>query len=151
VGAGVSVETAEPALPIGQLAGQLGVSTRTLRYYEELGLLHPSGRSPGGARRYSEADAERLARVRELQEVMGFNLDEIRAILTAEDRLDALRVEFERGVRRDRHRQMLEEAMAINDQLREQVLAKRARLDGFLHHLDEKAARYQKVAKELAG
>ena len=64
-------------LRIGQAAAIVGVSTRTLRYYEELGLLHPSSRSPGGGRRYCEEDLARLLRIRELQSLMGFNLRDI--------------------------------------------------------------------------
>src|SRR5437660_6702189 len=66
---------------IGEVAAQLGVSPRTLRYYEELGLLRPSSKTAGGARRYSEAEVERLLRIRDLQELLGFNLEEIRVVL----------------------------------------------------------------------
>jgi len=58
-------------LPIGEAATRLGVSTRTLRYYEELGLVAPSGRTQGGSRRYAEPDVERVQHVRELQQVLG--------------------------------------------------------------------------------
>jgi DNA-binding transcriptional MerR regulator len=62
---------------IGEVAEAAGVSTRTLRYYEELGLVSPSGHSPGGARRYSDADLARVLRIRELQHLVGFNLEAI--------------------------------------------------------------------------
>ena len=81
-------------LRIGEAAALAGVSVRTLRYYEELGLLTPSARSPGGARRYAEEDVARLARIRELKDLLGFNLDEVRTVLTAEDRLGDLRAAF---------------------------------------------------------
>ena len=82
---------------IGEVAAETDVSTRTLRYYEELGLLTPSGHSPGGARRYSDDDVARVRRIRELQELVGFNLEEIRTIVAAEDRLGELRQEFRAG------------------------------------------------------
>jgi hypothetical protein len=47
------VSTGAGELRIGEAAARVGVSSRTLRYYEELGLLTPSGRTPGGARRYT--------------------------------------------------------------------------------------------------
>ena len=72
MGAGVN---AEARYRIGEIADAAGVSTRTLRYYEELGLVSPSGHSPGGARRYSDADLARVLRIRELQDLVGFNLD----------------------------------------------------------------------------
>ena len=71
-------------LRIGEAAERAAVSVRTLRYYEELGLLTPSDYSPGGARRYAEEDVARLARIRELKDLLGFNLDEVRTVLTAE-------------------------------------------------------------------
>lgn len=83
-----------PHLRIGEAAGLAGVSTRTLRYYQELGLLTPSGKTAGGARRYSEADVARIQRIRHLQDLVGLDLNEIRTVLTAEDRLAAIRREW---------------------------------------------------------
>jgi DNA-binding transcriptional MerR regulator len=54
-------------MKVGEVARRAGVSTRTVRYYEELGLLEPSGRSQGGFRLYSEADLERLKVIEELK------------------------------------------------------------------------------------
>jgi DNA-binding transcriptional MerR regulator len=71
------VSTGAGELRIGEAAARVGVSSRTLRYYEELGLLTPSGRTPGGARRYTNEDIARLEHIRVLQELMGFNLEEI--------------------------------------------------------------------------
>lgn len=138
-----------PALRIGEVALRAGVSTRTLRYYEELGLLAPSGRSPGGARRYSEVDAARLLRIRELQELMGFNLDEIRTILGAEDRLQELRTEYRSGdIPPRRREEIVREAIEINARLRKRVKQKLARTERFLDELEDKAHRYQKVLRE---
>jgi DNA-binding transcriptional MerR regulator len=129
-------------LRIGEVAARLGVSARTLRYYEELGLVAPSGHSRGGARRYDEADVARLARIRELQELLGFDLSEIRTVLFAEDRLEGLRREYRAGVGRRRHLEILREAIAINERLRAIVATKRDRLDRMLAELEEKARWY---------
>jgi DNA-binding transcriptional MerR regulator len=133
---------------IGEVAAQAGVTTRTLRYYQELGLLDP-GHSPGGSRRYTDADAARLRRIIELRNVMGFDLERIREILDSEDRLADLRAEVKRGTSDDRRREILAEAIAINARMREQILAKRGVLDGFLAELEAKAAHYATVATEL--
>jgi DNA-binding transcriptional MerR regulator len=82
---------------IGEVAARAGVTTRTLRYYQELGLLAPSGRSPGGTRRYSESDIARLLRILELRNVMGLGLERIRLIVQAEDRPADLPAGAERG------------------------------------------------------
>jgi DNA-binding transcriptional MerR regulator len=129
----------------------VGVSTRTLRYYQELGLVSPSGLTRGGARRYSDADVVRCLRVRELQHLLGFDLDAIRTILRAEDRLSELRAEWFAGQRPERQRAILREAMSLNDRLRAQVEEKAARLQSFLAELDGKAARYRELTDELDG
>jgi MerR family transcriptional regulator, repressor of the yfmOP operon len=142
----VDQRSASGALRIGELAHRAGVSTRTLRYYEELGLLAPSGHSSGGARRYSEANAERLARIRELQELMGLNLDEIRTILSAEDRLQKLRAEFRSGgLPSKRRAQIVREAIDINAKLRQRVSQRVANMERFLDELEIKARRYNEV------
>lgn len=132
---------------IGEVAKAAGVSTRTLRYYEELGLVSPSGHSPGGARRYSESDLARVLRIRELQELVGFNLDEIKKIVAAEARLDELRSEFRDGKSPQRERELIAEAIEINSRLREDMQAKLARLETFLADLDARAALYRRRAK----
>jgi DNA-binding transcriptional MerR regulator len=133
---------------IGEVAKAAGVSTRTLRYYEELGLVSPSGHSPGGARRYSESDLARVLRIRELQELVGFNLDEIKTIVAAEARLEELRSEYREGHTPQRERELVAEAIAINDKLREEMQAKLSRLETFLADLDARAALYRRRAKD---
>ena len=78
------------------------VSARTLRYYEELGLLTPSLYTPGGERRYTADDLTHLQRILELREVLGMNLDEIREFLALETRLDELRASVPRHEAHDK-------------------------------------------------
>ena len=140
----------ERLLTIGPAAAAAGVTPRTLRYYEELGLLRPSGHSVRGARRYSELDLARIARIRELQQLMGFNLDEIGQILSAEDSLERIRGEYRSGKPTSRRRrELLAEAIEINDRLREQVRHKVSRIGGFLEELDAKAVRYRQIVEEI--
>jgi len=140
----------ERLLTIGQAAGAAGVTPRTLRYYEELGLLAPSAHSMGGARRYADADLARITRIRELQELMGFNLEEIKQILGAEDTLERIRSEYrsDRPTSR-RRRELIAEAIEVNDRLRDQVRRKVSRIGGFLEELDAKAVRYRQVADQI--
>jgi DNA-binding transcriptional MerR regulator len=135
---------------IGQAATAAGVTPRTLRYYEELGLLRPSGHSVRGARRYAEVDLARIARIRELQQLMGFNLEEINQILSAEDSLERIRGEYRSGKPTSRRRrELLAEAIEINDRLREQVRQKVSLIGGFLEELDAKAVRYRVIVDEI--
>lgn len=80
---------------IGQLARQAGVALRTLRYYEELGLIQPVRRRPGGFRYYDETALQRLERIRQLKELLGFTLEEVRRILESENAVAELRAVFQ--------------------------------------------------------
>ncbi|WP_052274329.1 MerR family transcriptional regulator [Arthrobacter sp. L77] len=65
---------------IGELADRTGLSLRTLRHYDEVGLLRPSGRTDGGFRVYSEGDFTRLTRIRQAR-ALKFSLEEIGELL----------------------------------------------------------------------
>ncbi|HET8930005.1 MAG TPA: MerR family transcriptional regulator [Acidimicrobiales bacterium] len=135
---------------IGEVADRLGVSTRTLRYYQELGLLDPAGQSEGGNRRYSEDDVTRAMRILELRNVMGFELERIGEILSSEDRLAEIRAEAKRGVSVTRKREIAAEAIAITEHVREQVADKMAVLADFDADLEARLARLHIFVAELA-
>ncbi|MFI5671939.1 MerR family transcriptional regulator [Streptomyces sp. NPDC051704] len=75
-------------MQIGEVAARTGLSLRTIRHYEETGLVAPSARSLGGFRLYTEADVARLMVIRRMKP-LGFTLDQMRDLLDATDRLDA--------------------------------------------------------------
>ena len=163
--AAVSASPASPASPaeeepdaglrISDAATRAGVSARTLRYYEELGILTPSGYTAGGERRYRQADLARLDRILELREVLGMNLDEIKEFLESDTRLDQVREAYraKRGVgtkaAREQQRALLEEALALNEALAEQLNAKLARMDAFRAKLAASAQRCRELLDEL--
>ncbi len=81
--------TAEAGLlKIGDVCDRVGLSVRTVRYYEEVGLLTPTGRTPGGFRLYSEADVARLCVLKGMKP-LGLTLDEIRELMELLDVADA--------------------------------------------------------------
>ncbi|MFG2516569.1 MerR family transcriptional regulator [Streptomyces sp. NPDC048584] len=75
-------------MQIGEVAARTELSLRTIRHYEETGLVIPSARSQGGFRLYTEADVARLMVIRRMKP-LGFTLDQMRDLLDATDRLDA--------------------------------------------------------------
>ncbi|MFJ8537266.1 MerR family transcriptional regulator [Streptomyces sp. NPDC093591] len=75
-------------MQIGEVAARTELSLRTIRHYEETGLVIPSARSQGGFRLYTESDVARLMVIRRMKP-LGFALDEMRALLEATDRLDS--------------------------------------------------------------
>jgi len=83
--------TLEPAsqeqayLQIGEVAERTGVTQRTLRFYEERGLLKPPSRLEGGFRLYSEDDVRRVEQIKRLQSLLGFTLAEIKEMVEANE------------------------------------------------------------------
>jgi MerR family transcriptional regulator, repressor of the yfmOP operon len=136
----------EELLGIGAAAAQAGVSERALRYYQQLGLLEPACTTPGGLRRYSGDDLARVARIRELQTLLGLNLDEIAIVLRNEDRLAQIRRAYQDTRTSDEERSQLgRECLTLLESLRETVESKRAALESFLADLDARIGRCKDV------
>jgi DNA-binding transcriptional MerR regulator len=131
-------------LKIGDVAKLTGTTPRTIRYYEEIGLLPAAGdRQPGAHRTYEEADVERLTELLRLKDLLGVSLEELKELVSAEDARAALRREWHSGIEDPvRRRQILEESLGhIGRQLElvrrrrdeiamleEELLAKRKRV-----------------------
>ncbi|MFD3675484.1 MerR family transcriptional regulator [Streptomyces sp. NPDC058613] len=74
-------------MQIGEVAARTELSLRTIRHYEETGLVVPSARSQGGFRLYTKTDVQRLMVIRRMKP-LGFTLDQMRDLLDATDQLD---------------------------------------------------------------
>jgi MerR family transcriptional regulator, repressor of the yfmOP operon len=129
-------------LRIGEVAKLTGLTARTLRYWEELELLTPSGHRDSGERVYLPSDLARVSRIRDLQDLLGFSLAEVRAVLDADDVgvLDRVRSEWRATTDMPpaRQRELLDEAIAANDHLLERLAQTQARIQSFV---DEQAAK----------
>ncbi len=75
-------------MQIGEVAEQTSLSLRTIRYYEEMGLVTPSARTTGGFRLYTETDVARLRLIRRMKP-LEFTLEEMRDVLAVLDALEA--------------------------------------------------------------
>jgi DNA-binding transcriptional MerR regulator len=96
---------------IGEVAERTGLTQRTLRFYEERGLLPPPVRMESGFRLYTEEDIQRIQLVRQLQEMLGFSLSEIKEMVEAEEVRTSLRAAFREmpvEERRDKVRHAIE-------------------------------------------
>jgi len=146
----------ESGIRISDAAASVGVSPRTLRYYEELGLLAPSLYTPGGERRYTQDDLTHLDRILELREVLGMNLDDIKEFLSFETRLNELRAAYAANKGKtskqaiEKQKSTLHEALVLNESLAEQLNAKLARMDAFRAKLAGDAQRCRDLLAELA-
>src|SRR5258708_39684391 len=94
----VTTQTEENAYRIGEVAERVGITTRTIRYYEELGLLGCDTDRPKGAHRlYSDADVSRLQELIRLRDLLGLSLEELIELAEAEDARAGLRDECDKG------------------------------------------------------
>ncbi len=105
------MKTASATLRIGELAERAGVTPRTIRYYEELGLLQRHERAQGTHRLYGDADVERLRELTRLRDLLGLSLDELRTVIEAEDARPELRERFFATESRAERRQIVETAL----------------------------------------
>jgi MerR family transcriptional regulator, repressor of the yfmOP operon len=139
---------ATTALRIGEVARLVGTTPRTIRYYEEIGLLEGGGtRVSGQHRLYGEREVEHLRDALRLKELLGISLDELKALLEAEEARAALRDEWQSGVPdAARRREMLTESLGHLDR---QLALVRRRRDEIAALESELAGKRRRVAGRL--
>lgn len=137
------------AFTIEQVAAQTGLTKRTLRYYEEVGLLPPTGRTEGNYRRYTQEDIQRLERIKNLRNLLGFSLADIREILQAEDERHQLKVAYRQETEAAGKIAQLDRVdETIRHQL-ELIEQKIAGLEQMRASLLEKLANHERTRKDL--
>ncbi|MHB1467543.1 MAG: MerR family transcriptional regulator [Solirubrobacteraceae bacterium] len=146
----------EPAganLRIGDVAKLVGTTPRTIRYYEEIGLLPESpDRVAGRHRLYDEAEVERLRDVMRLKQLLGVSLEELKTLLAAEEARSAVRAQLRRGdVDPDRRRKLLEEALGHIERQLELVRGRVGELTRLEQDLSESRGRVKRKLRELDG
>lgn len=109
----------EETMQIGKLADRTGMSIRSLRHYDEIGLLVPSARTEGGFRLYTFEDEERLLLIRRMKP-LDYSLEQMRELLDVVDELEAHPEDTENRARLDEIRA---EALERQAKLRKQVAA----------------------------
>jgi MerR family transcriptional regulator, repressor of the yfmOP operon len=135
---------------IGELAREAGTTPRTVRYYEEIGLLAASGdRSAGAHREYGEADLARLRELLRLKSMLGLSLDELRSVMCGEDARARRRREWHETDDPAERRRILLEGTAHTDALLELVRRRRADLEGFEAELNERRQQQVHLLREL--
>jgi DNA-binding transcriptional MerR regulator len=133
---------------IGELADAVGTTPRTIRYYEEIGLLPGAGERPaGGHRTYTDEDAERVREVIRLKDLLGVSLEELRELVEAEEARAFLRREFYASEDPERRRQILTEALGLIGRQLELVRRRRHELTALEQDL---LARRRRVRRRLA-
>ncbi len=149
----MTVTTRPKELRIGEVAKRAGTTPRTIRYYEEIGLLPTAGgREPGAHRTYAEDDVERLTEVLRLKGLLGLTLGELKQLVEAESARAARRREWDAGVEDPaRRRQILEASL---DHVAHQLALVRRRRDEIAaleQELLQRRRRVQTLLREIDG
>jgi DNA-binding transcriptional MerR regulator len=150
-----SRDDASPSRPqglrIGDVARLAGTTPRTIRYYEEIGLLAQAPARPSGAHRtYSEADVERLREVMRLKDLLGLTLEELKTVLSAEEARAEVRAQLRReDVDAARRRELLHEALGHLDRQLALVRHRVGELARLEHELGETRKRTRRKIREL--
>jgi DNA-binding transcriptional MerR regulator len=139
-------------LRIGQVAELTGTTPRTIRYYEEIGLLPAAPeREPGSHRLYLEADVERLREVLRLKRLLGLSLEELRELSAAEAARAARQAEWRGGAPDPvRRRKILEEGLEYVERQRELLRRRRDELDELEQELVARRRRLRSRLRELS-
>ena len=146
--------TSSPAptrpLRIGELAERVGTTARTIRYYEEIGLLgQAEDRDHGRHRSYDEDDVARLEHILRLRDLLGLSLEDLQRVVEAEDARAALRREYHGTEDPSTRRRILEQALVHIDTQLELVQRRQAALDELAGELRERQALVELRRREL--
>lgn len=134
-------------LRIQEVASELGLTTRSIRYYEELGLLSPAGRSDGSYRLYDASDVERLRFIKGLRDDAGFSLAEISQLLEDEAARVRSREAYSHTVDPLERRSIVVDSLARVERQKRTLQDKISRLEAMVVAVE---ARHQRLTRRLA-
>lgn len=130
-------------LRIGEVAERVGVTPRTIRYYEERGLLDRGDRTKGSHRTYDETDVHRLNELIRLRDLLGLSLDDLVELAEAEEARAALRDQWHGDPTDEERVAILDQAVALVERQLELVRARQQTLAAFAGELEQKLASLQ--------
>jgi DNA-binding transcriptional MerR regulator len=123
---------------IDEVAKECGLTKRSIRYYEEIGLISPPERSAGGFRLYSDLHIERLKKIMNVRDVLGFSLQEVQEYMAISEAFEEFRLQY-----RENKEKMNE------DERKEKLLGAEAILAQQLQMIDEKLKKMNDIRDEM--
>jgi DNA-binding transcriptional MerR regulator len=141
--------TTPTLLRIQEVASGLGLTARSIRYYEEIGLLKPAARSEGAYRLFDADDLDRLRFIKGLRDDAGFSLAEIAALLEDEAARARNRERFRATEDPSERRSILNDAMARVDRQIESLRAKIGRLAAMVEEAEGRRAHLEEHLAEI--
>lgn len=136
-------------LNIKEVARKTGLTSRTIRFYEEMGLITSFRKQPGSLRRYDKAEIEKLQHICELKELLGFSLEEIKMFIEIEVNCHAQRQKYQHLTKPEEKITLLKQGITALSQMR-WLAAKRAeKLRFLIVSLDNKLSVLERELKEV--
>jgi DNA-binding transcriptional MerR regulator len=145
--AGLAATTELRLLRIQEVADATGLTPRSIRYYEEMGLLRPAARSRGDYRLYDASDLERLRFIRDLRDDAGFSLAEIALLLEDEEARIRDRERFNASADTDEKRAIVRDLV---DRMNRQIATLEAKADRLRAMIESAASRRDHLRAHLA-
>ena len=146
----MTTQTSQRTYRIGEVAERVGITTRTIRYYEELGLLgSPTARAKGAHRLYTEADITRLEELLRLRDLLGLTLEELVALAEAEEARAALRNQWEESASDAERARIVEAAIPLVERQLDLVRTRQEKLADFADELTERMRLLRRRQTEL--
>lgn len=142
-------DRSEPVLQIGEVAERTGVTQRTLRFYEERGLLKPPTRMDGGFRLYSEEDVSRVEQIKQLQSLLGLTLAEIKEMVEAQEVREELRATYRPDLEVSERIERFHKRIEVTQRQHDIISSKLTSMLEMKKDLEERLARYHKTLEEL--
>ena len=139
----------ERFLRIDEVARRTNLTKRTLRYYEELGLLEPAQRSEGNYRLYSESDVRALEHIKAMRDLLGLELKEIRELVAAELERERIRRQWQSDSNLEWRLHALDEVEHVARRELELLQERVAGLEEMRGRLHERMERYQRLRGEI--
>jgi DNA-binding transcriptional MerR regulator len=137
-------------LRIGEVAEQVGVTPRTIRYYEERGLLDREDRAKGAHRTYDDSDVARLRELLRLRDLLGLSLEELVELAEVETERSALRERWQENLADDERLAIVDRSTELVTRQLELVRKRRSSLDEFAGELEEKLVTLRARRAELS-
>jgi DNA-binding transcriptional MerR regulator len=144
-------DTEERLLRIQEVAAETGLTTRAIRYYEEIGLLEPAARSDGAYRLFDNSDLERLRFIKELRDGAGFSLAQVGQLLEDEAARERNRDRFRATRDPGERRALVVEARDRVDRQIATLRDKRERLDAMIGEAEDRRRHLDAHLAELDG
>lgn len=125
----------DASFAVEEVAARLGITPRTLHYYEEIGLIPAVPRTEGGHRYYDQAIFDRLEHILRIKNVLGASLQEISTILAAENNLNQIKELYRREESDEEKLKLLEQCAEL--------------LHSLIHSIDEKMDKLAKLRESF--